>query len=510
MSTSQDQPNSSSVNLGSRTVKGASWSAVSRVGQQILQVISMGILARLLGPGAYGLMAMATSFLNFLQQIGDMGTGSAVIQRDQLDDALTDSIFWFNILVGALAGALILAITPLAVLFYREPQVAPVLRTLSLTVPLTALGIVHQSLLIRHMEYRKLAIIELGTGLLASLSAVIAAWKGAGVWSLVLAAIVNTGATSILSWFLCGWRPTRHIDLKQIRSVASYSFNLSGFVVVNYFARNAGHFFVGRFLGATALGYYQLAYTLMLYPLQNITGVLGRVLFSAFARIQHDNERLSSGFVRVISVINAITAPMMLGLFITVDPLIRVFLGGKWLPLVPLVSWLAPVGLMQSVSSPVGQIYLAKGRTDLMFRVGTVSTICQVLSYIAGIPWGVQGVVISYALVNIPMFFLGTFFPFRLIGLRYRVLFASLRPAFLLSVVMTVCVAVWRFGLEGLGLHHAPTLLASTVAVGVLVYGGLMLVRKPPVVEDLLRPFAESGWPPLQRLAVRLTTATTP
>jgi PST family polysaccharide transporter len=500
-----DAPQSAS--LGSRTVQGAAWSAASRAGQQLLQTASTAVLARLLGPGAYGVMAMANFFINFLQQISDLGTGAAVIQRDHLDDGLLDSIFWFNVSISLAAAGLLWAIAPLAVTFYREPQVAPVLRALTLSVLLTGAGIVQQSLLVRRMEYRKLAIVELASGFLAAIVAIVLAWRGAGVWSLVGASITSSGVTAGLSWLFSGWRPRLRGGLGQVRSVASFSLNLSAFTLVNYFARNAGQFVVGRYLGAAALGYFQLSYSLMLYPIQNVSGVLGRVMFSAFARMQGDPGRLRSSYVRVIAVIAAITTPMMLGMFVTVEPLVRVFLGARWLPVVPLVTVLAPVGLLQAITSPVGQIYMATGRTDLMFRVGLASSAAQVIAYLAGLPWGVEGVVAAYAAVNVLLFFPLTAVPFRLIRLRYRPFFSALRAVLGFSAAMAGIAALWRAAIEAAGVHSPLAVLLSTSLVGAAAYTAMLLAGRPAVLADLLRPLSGTGLAPLRRFAERFGPA---
>ena len=493
------------ASLTQKTVSGAAWSGISRAVQQGLQLLSTMVLARLLGPSAYGLMAMASFFTNFLQQISDLGTGSAVIQREHLEERFLSSVFWLNVAAGSLAALIVWIISPWAVRIYREPELARVLAVLALSFPITGAGIVQQSLLIRAMEFRKLAVVEVGSSALSAVVGVVLAWKGAGVWSLVASSLTLTSASTILSWLFSGWWPRMAPVWREIASIASFSLNLTGFVVVNYFARNAGHLIVGRVLGAAALGYYQMAYTTMLYPLQNVTGVLGRVLFSAFAQIQHDNERFRAGYLRSSAVIAAITFPMMLGIMVTASPLVSVILGAKWAPVAPLLLFLAPVGLFQSVASTVGQIFLAKGRTDWMFRLVLVFAPVQIAGYLAGSPWGIEGVAIGYAVANLVLAYPTFAVPFRLVGLRVSALLATLAPGAAIAFAMALVALGWRMGVEFLG-AQPRLVLSTTVLVGIVAYGVLLLRFRPPVLTDLAQLLAHTRLPALQRIAGKYGT----
>ncbi len=151
-----------------------------------------------------------------------------------------------------------------------------------------------------------------------------------------------------------------------------FSLNLSGFGIVNYASRNADNLIIGRVLGSIQLGYYQMAYNLMLAPIQNISSVISQVAYPAFSRIQDDNERFRSAYVRSCALIALVTFPVMAGLAVIADPLVRVILGSKWIGAIRIFEILAPVGLLQSVQTTVGQIYTAKARTDWMFRWGLV------------------------------------------------------------------------------------------------------------------------------------------
>ena len=485
--------------LGQKSVSGATWAGVSRISQQGLQTLSIAVLARLLSPGDYGVMAMGNFFVNFLQQLGDLGTGSAIIQREELSPRLTSSLFWVNVGLGMLGALVLWAAAPLAARYYHEPRVIAVLSVLALAFPATGIGIVPESLLIRNMQYKKLCIAEVGSALLGACMSITLAWKGAGVWSLVAGSLTLTLSSSLMLWMLSAWRPLWLVDWQEIRSVFRYSMNLTGFVLINYFSRNAGHLIVGRYLGTAALGYYQMAYSLLMYPLQALSSILGRVMFAALSRIQSDRERLRAVFLRYLTVLGAINVPVFLGLAIVAGPLVQVFLGTRWLPVVPLITILAPIGILQAISGPTGQIYLSTGRTDVMFRFGLVSAVVQVLGYAIGVRWGLEGVVIGWGLVSIPVSVAGVVVSHRLIDSPLKALGRNLVPVLACSLGMGGVAFAWKTFVTSLA-WRPSVVLFSTVAVGALTYVIVILIFRPAFGASLARILSYSGNSSLQRI----------
>jgi PST family polysaccharide transporter len=485
--------------LGQKSVSGATWAGVSRISQQGLQTLSIAVLARLLSPADYGVMAMGNFFVNFLQQLGDLGTGSAIIQREELSPRLTSSLFWVNVGLGMLGALVLWAAAPLAARYYHEPRVVAVLSLLALAFPATGIGIVPESLLIRNMQYRRLCIAEVGSAVLGTSVAITLAWRGAGVWSLVAGSLTLTLSSSLMLWILSAWRPLWLVDWQEIRSVFHYSMNLTGFVLINYFSRNAGQLIVGRYLGSVALGYYQMAYSLLMYPLQALSSILGRVMFAALSRLQTDRERLRAVFLRYLTVVGAVSAPVFLGLMVVADPLVRVFLGQKWLPVIPLIAILAPVGILQAISSPTGQIYLSIGRTDVMFRLGLVSAVIQVLGYIIGVRWGLEGVVLCWAISSIPVSCAGVYVSHRLIDASPAKLLRNLLPVLACSLTMAAAAWAWKASTSSLA-WRPSAILFSTVALGALVYLIVILIFRPAFGASLAQILSYSGNRSLQRI----------
>jgi PST family polysaccharide transporter len=429
------------MSLRKSAISGVKWSGISLLGRRILSLLTTIILARLLSPSDFGLVAMAAVLIGFIELFQDLGTASAVIQRKDPSQALLASLFWLNAGFGFAAMLVLYLASPLAGAFYREPQVIPVMQVLSLSFLLSGLSNLQKSLLERNLEFDKLARIEIGTTLFATLVGITAALLGHGVWSLVYQMLAGNVVGTLLLWSASGWRPSWQFEWPEIRSVMGFSLNLTGASIFNYFARNADKFLIGRFLGSEDLGYYDLAYRLMQIPLQGISAVVGRVMFPLYSRMQDDAGQFGRTYLKVASAIALISFPLMLGLTALAGPFVLTLFGAVWMPVIPLLLILAPVGALQSIGTTVGSIYLAKGRTDwaLWWTIGAGLLI--VLAFVLGLPWGILGVTASYAIMNVLLTYPAYAIPFRLIGLRVRDLGGVLwRPA-ACSLVMYAVVA---------------------------------------------------------------------
>jgi O-antigen/teichoic acid export membrane protein len=429
------------MSLRKSAISGVKWSAISNFGRRGLSLLTTIILARLLTPSEFGLVAMAAVMIGFIELFQDLGTATAVIQRKDPSQALLASMFWLNAAFGLAAMLALYFASPLAGAFYREPQVIPVMQALSLSFLLSGLSNLQKSLLERNLEFHKLALVEIGTALFATLVGITAAFLGHGAWSLVYQMLAGNFLVTLLLWRASRWRPSWQFDWAEVRSVMGFSLNLTGASVFNYFARNADKFLIGRVLGSPDLGYYDLAYRLMQYPLQGISAVIGRVMFPLYSRMQDDAGQFGRTYLKVASVIALISFPLMLGLMALAGPFVQTLFGAAWTPVIPLLLILAPLGAVQSIATTVGTIYTAKGRTDwaLWWTVG--AGLLMVLSFVVGLPWGTLGVAASYAIVFLLLTYPAFAIPFRLIGLKVRDLGSVLWRSAACSLVMYAVVA---------------------------------------------------------------------
>ena len=215
---------------------------------------------------------------------------------------------------------------------------------------------------------------------------------GCGVWSLIVQPLVSSLAGTIMTFVACRWRPGFEFSAAGLHGVIRFSGGVLGAALLNYLNRNADNFLIGRFLGATALGYYNTAYQLMLLPLTYVSSSIGAVAYPALVQLQDDLDRYKRVYLRTCSVIAFVSFPMMSGLFVVADQFVAVVLGSQWLAATTVLKILCPLGMVQSIATTVGLIYTSTGRTKTLFLWTSGATPFFVLSFVVGLPWGIEGI----------------------------------------------------------------------------------------------------------------------
>jgi PST family polysaccharide transporter len=461
----------------------------SQAGRVIAQLLGMVILARLLSPSDFGVVAMAWLVTGFAGIFHDFGTKAAVIQRRELPSALLDSVFWLNVGIGIAIAILIALLAPIIAVAMREPQLTGVLWLLALGFPIASLGLVQQALLERASRFRSVALIECCAAFAGLAAGVLAALAGWGVYSLVYQAIVAWIVVTAGLWAASTWRPAWRCSLARIREIAGFSGNLVGFSIVNYFARNIDTVLIGRFLGATELGYYNLAYRLMLWPLQHISRVVGRAFFPALSRLQDDKPRLRQAYVRAAAAVFLITAPLSLGLFVLREPFVLALMGERWLKVADLLFWLAPVSMVQSVGTTASWLYLSTGRTDVMFKFAVFSSVAVTCAIVVGLQWGVEGVAAAYCATALVLFWPNLAVSFRLVGLSVPAFLWRLSPTFFVALLMALFVAAAaQYSAVLVQAQWARLVVLATV--GAALYVAVSMFVQRPLLKDITGAFS--------------------
>ncbi|MEC5218506.1 O-antigen/teichoic acid export membrane protein [Actimicrobium sp. GrIS 1.19] len=460
------------------------WVLLSQGARVVSQLVSMTVLARLLSPDAYGLMALAAIVTNMAYLFRDMGTAAALIQSRDVSPTMASTVYWTNLALGLLIGVAIICAAPITAHIFHEPQLATVLCMLAIVFPLTGASVVHQALLERESKFSVVAGAEVVASLAGLGAALLLAWRGAGVFSLVAQMIVATLVTSAIIVLRSTFRPLRHWNRAEFKSIARFSGNLSMFNVVLYISRNADSMVVGRILGAAVLGAYSMAYRLMLFPLQNMTYVVARVLFPVMSRSQGSVTEVANLYLRSLGFIAFLTAPLMAGLFALREPFVHVMLGASWQASVALLGWLAPVGFIQSLVSSTGTVLMARGSTGLMLRLGLVGAVLQVGAVVVGAQWGIEGVAAAYLAASLVNALPALYFSTRLIHIRFGTLMGCITPSIGAALLM---VGVLRLSgpLVAQATPHEWLLLLVQVVIGVLVYGTASLVLLRPQLLSL-------------------------
>lgn len=460
------------------------WNAMSQIVRVGLQLTSVMVMARILPTSDFGLLAMATIVTNFAGIFRDMGTSAAIIQRQQLSGELLDTVFWFSLLFGFVVGGLIAITSPLVARAFNEPGVESLLIALSLAFPIASSGATHLALLERSSRFRSVAIIETLSTACGVIAAIVAALSGVGATSLVIQTLIGTALSTLIFWRASGWKPGFQWSKAELFGVVGFSGNLVAFNVINYFTRNADAILIGRFLGPIALGYYSIAYRIMLFPLQNLTFVLNRALLPIFSGHQKNPALIGRQYLRLLQFIFVITAPLMLGLWSVREAFVVFVLGEKWRAASDIVAWLAPTGLLQSVVSTTGTVLIATGKTRLMRNLGFICSLIFVTSFVLGLPQGGVGVARAYFFANLLTSVIYLHYTVIQVNLRLSDVAVGLcRPLLAAIVMVALIISIENFILPGS--WHQLVQLASLVAVGTAIYVATMVVAAGDIVADM-------------------------
>jgi PST family polysaccharide transporter len=459
--------------LKDQAILGIEWTAGARAVKLILQFIISVILARLLAPKDFGLIAMIVVITGFAGIFSEMGFGTALIQRKNIEERHLSSIFWLNIAVGLILAFIFFAAAPLISAFYSEPRLKILTMFISVNFFFSSLKVVQSSILRRSMDFRKLAVIETTTMLIAGAFAITLALIGFGVWSLASQMIITTFVGVILFWFLTDWRPRFQFDKNAVKELLGFSSNLLGFNVFNYWARNIDNLLIGKFVSSTGLGIYSRAYGLMLMPLSQISATLGRVLFPSLSKTQDDKVLTKRIYLKTIGAIALLTLPMMTGLVVVADSFVLALLGPRWVAVVPVLRILCLVGMMQSLGTTVGWVYSSQGRTDLMFRWGMVAGTIGIISFIIGIWIGsVSAVAYCYAIANILLLYHNFAIPGKLINMTFSEVLRCVIGKLGCALLMSAGVYLLAINLPSEWPHWLR--LMVLVPFGMIFYVGLI------------------------------------
>jgi len=460
-------------------VSNARWIAASQAAKVALQLVSVAVLARLLTPHDYGLIAMVFVVGNLASLLRDMGTAAAIVQDPHLTEDTKNAVFWINIGVGVFLCIALLALSGVIANLYRNDAVMPLLWALAPSFAITSIGAVPRALLERQSAFAVVARIEIGTAVLGLLVAIAAAWLGAGAISFIYGSLAMALVSSVAYLKCSHWRPGRIGSTRHLKRLLAFSGHLSAFDFINYFARNADSFVIGRYLGAASLGVYTNAYKVMLFPLQNMTWVANRALYPVMCR-QESTEQQRSLYLKSVATIAMLTAPLMAGVFVLRQPFVDVFLGPRWHEAASVLQWLAPIGFVQSIVSTTGTVSMVKGRTDILLRVGALVAVLQVSAFVIGVQWGIVGVAVCYLIANLCGAIPALLVALRQLNAGFSALIGEIWAPVAAALLMGVAVWETERLVDGLA---DPARLAIGIGVGAIVYSALLFLFAPRKVQ---------------------------
>ena len=461
-------------NFKSKTQKGLVWSFIERFATQGVQFVFGIILARLLSPDDYGIIAMPLVFLALAQCIIDSGFSSALIRKPELSEEDLSTAFYFNIGVGVVCYLTLFFTSPLIAVFYNTPILSDLLKVTALATLFNPLCAVQQAILTRKIDFKTQAIVSLSGAIVSGIVGLVMAYSGFGVWSLVCQQVGGYLIRTVLLWMLSGWKPKKTWSWDSFHYLWRFGSKMLGSGLLDTAYNNIYPIVIGKFFSANDLGNYTRAQQFASLPSSNITGVLQRVTFPVLSSIQNEDERLAKNYRKILKLSAFIIFPLMMLLSAIADPLIRVVLTDKWAGCIILLQIICFSMMWYPIHSINLNLLQVKGRSDLFFRLEIFKKVIGVAIMCVTIPKGIIWMVSGGIFNSLVALVINTYYTGKLINIGYLRQMGDLLPIWGVSFFMWLLV-------------HATILITSNVYIqlpigiitGVIVYlvGAKLLLK---------------------------------
>jgi len=379
---------------------GVLYTGITRYSGILISIIIGAILARLLSPAEFGMVALVTVFISFFNILSNVGIGPAVIQNKELTEEDVQSIFLFSIFLGFVLALGFFLSSTLIASFYNNTELILLTRLLSLTVLFSAFGIVPNALLLKKLKFKQVGVATIIVQLFSGVFAVFFAYKGFSYYALVYKSIFDSFFTFLLFYWLSSIKLKFNLQKSAIKKIMRFSTFQFLFNFINYFSRNTDNLLIGKFISPAALGYYDKSYQLMMMPVQNLTHVITPVLHPVLSAFHNDKNKIYNSYLKVVKLLATIGFPLSVFLYFAAPEIIYILYGTQWEQSVPVFKILALTVGIQMVLSSSGAIFQAVNRTDLLFYSGTLSAVFMVSGICYGIFVGKSIEAVGYGLIG--------------------------------------------------------------------------------------------------------------
>jgi O-antigen/teichoic acid export membrane protein len=473
-----------SSNLREKAVKSVIWTAIESWGRQAVSLVVFFILARLLNPETFGLIALAYIFIEFVQIFVDQGFSVAIIQRQDIDTEHLDTAFWTNLGISILLTLLSLAGAGLASDFFKQPQLIPIIQWLSISFTFSGLSSVQQAVLERRFAFKSLAIRSLLAVIIGGIVGIVMAFLRFGVWSLVGQQLSSSLVQLLVLWRISDWRPGFKFSFIHAKELFEFGINICAFNIINFINRRSDDLLIGYFLGLTALGYYSVAYKLLLVMMQVLISTTAKVALPIFSRLQGEPERLLSAFYSATQFTGLIVFPIFLCVPVLATEFIKVFFGEQWVQSIPVLQVLSLIGPVHLIVFYNNSVILALGKPSWRLWIQLVNTVTNVVGFALVVKMGIVAVASAYVVRGYLILPLSLFVINKLIKINIINYLRLYIVPLLASGVMIGTILLTKYFLGSS--IKASILLAIALLLGTSTYILTLSVISPKLFRQLL------------------------
>jgi teichuronic acid exporter len=421
------------------------WKFMERGGTQGIQFIVQIVLARILLPEDYGLIALVTIFILLANVFVQSGFNTALIQKKDADEVDFSSIFYLSLFVAGLLYIVLFIISPLVAEFYREPQLTPILRVLSFTLFFGAFNSIQNAYVAKNMIFKKLFFSSLGAMVLSGAVGIITAYIGFGVWALVIQQVVNQISISIILLFTVKWRPRLLFSIERVKALFPYGSKLLVSSLIDTVDKELRSLIIGKIYSPSLLGYYNRGQQFPKLIVMNINGSIQSVMLPALASHQNNREKVKGMVRRSIVTSSFVMFPIMVGLAVVAEPVVKIVLTEKWLPAVPFLQIFCASYALWPIHTANLQAINAMGRSDIFLKLEIIKKIIGLIILGISIPFGVYTMALGTLLSGIIATFINAYPNLKLLDYSYLQQWKDIMPSLLISLIMGLIVYTMNY-----------------------------------------------------------------
>jgi len=428
--------------MAGRLIKSFAWDFAGRVGGQLIGFVISIILARILSPEEFGLIGMAMVFISLSGVFTNLGLSSALIQRTDPTEEHYSSSFYLNIAVAAFLALLFILLAPLIAIFFKNPEIANLIRVLSFTLIINSLSIVQDARFRKKMNFRILTRTKILSAILSGAIGIGMALMGYGVWSLVVQTLASGLLTSLFLWFYSDWRPKILFRLKAIKELWEYSFNLFISGVINTAYEQLDSIIIARLFSAKDLGLFSRAKTLNRFAIKYSSESVGTITFPAMSEVKSDRERMLDLGLKAETLIAYLSLGLLGWLYVASEPLILTLIGPKWLQSVEMFKILCLSGFAYPISAATLSMLKAAGYSGSFLKVEVWKKVVGLAGFVIGFYFGIKGYLISLIITGVISVWLNMYFTGKALGITVRHQLLPILPYLFISIT-AVLLSYW-------------------------------------------------------------------
>ena len=422
------------MSLKKQALSGIFWTFLEQFSNRIVTFLVSIILARLLLPEEFGLIAMISVFYSIARILIESGLTQSIIRSEDVDDVEYSTVFYFNFFVGIIVYFFLYQSAPLVASFYNQSQLTNIIRVYGIILIINSLSSIQFTKLSKNMDFKTQIIVVVPSMIIGSLVGIYLAYHKFGVWSLVYAEIVKASLTTIQVFWHSKWIPLLKFNFEKLKKHLKFGLNMMFSYLLDVIYKNIYIILIGKYFSPEQLGYYSRADLLKQLPVANLVFALNKVTLPLFSSINNDEEKLKRAYKKIMSLITFLIAPLLIFMIVLAEPIIVLLFTEKWLPAVPYFQLLAFTGILHPIQSYNMNILLVKGESRLYLILEITKKIIITISVLLTYQYGINTLIIFQIILSVLFFLINSYFAGRLINYSTYQQIKDLFPIILMAL----------------------------------------------------------------------------